>query len=207
MSSISDPLSFTTNTLTLWSFTISVAVAGAGYYSSYCATSGRHQGVIAILDHWDNYMKALTPEERASFEQAQPGEFDRISGAIKLLRRDAAAMAVELDNHRWWMRYFPWSEVCAEFRGWDQAMRESNTDFYTTTERMRRAQRPSAVRARAQAAALPPPAAGNAGGPQGVPRIDRHKAVRWLNTVRAHLPDIRLRGIVDSLNAVMVSQC
>ena len=37
-------------------------------------------------------------------------------------------------------------------------------------------------------------------GTQGVPRVDRNKAIRWLNTVRTQLPDIKLRGIVDGLN-------
>nr|VWO99325.1 Biofilm and cell wall regulator 1 [Ganoderma boninense] len=131
MSSISDPrIGFTTNTLTLWSFTISVALAGAKYYSSFCATNNRHQAIIGILDRWENYLGVQNPQDRASFEQTHPGELDRISDAIQLLRRDAATMALELHRHRWWMRYFPWSEVCAEFRIWDQIMQESDADFY-----------------------------------------------------------------------------
>ncbi|KAI1785352.1 hypothetical protein LXA43DRAFT_1066000 [Ganoderma leucocontextum] len=191
MLSISDPVHFTTDILTLLSVTLSVTVFGAGY-TSYCATGPRYQAVVALLDHWDDYVKSLTPEERVSFEHAQPGELDRISETIKRLRSGTAAMNVELDNHRWW-RYFPLSEVCGEFRDWDSTIREANHDFYTTTERLRGTQRPSAMRAQAQAATA---------GTQGVPTVDRNRAVRWLNTVRAQLPDIRLRGIVDGLNVV-----
>ena len=74
----SDPVGFTTNILTLASFTIGAAGCAAAW-TSFCATSGRYASVIQVLSLWEDYLNKLTPQEREYFERIRPGEFKRMT--------------------------------------------------------------------------------------------------------------------------------
>lgn len=81
MSFVSDPVGSTTNTLTLFSFTVG-AIGVVLTYTSACATSSRYNTVLKVLSSWEEYVGNLTEQEKEDFEHAVPGELDRMNREI-----------------------------------------------------------------------------------------------------------------------------
>ena len=78
--SMTDTFSFTVNTFSVISFSLSCAtfLAARITYASFCATDDRYVAIVNLLDHWDAFFKTVSEAERVAFEQAQPGELARL---------------------------------------------------------------------------------------------------------------------------------